>query len=197
MFERRSALARFPLAGTVRGETVRGGARVRLSEVRAWHLAQLTAFGADDERFRQLLARNFGAAPPADLYRGVTGADSRLIRLTRQQYWWIAGEDGALGRFTQELPPAAGAVTRLSAGRVRLCVDGPAARDLLARGIAIDLHPAAFAVGHSAQTGLHHTGILLERVADESYELFVPRSYAAAIWEWLVDAALPYGADHS
>ncbi|MFI4889312.1 MAG: sarcosine oxidase subunit gamma [Steroidobacterales bacterium] len=188
MFEARSALARFNEA-----RDGAGGAQLRLAEVRGWHLAHLTAFSAHSGEFTRCLALAFGADPPADLYRGITHGNARLVRLTRDQYWWIAGDDTGLRRLAQELPPSAGAVTTLSAARVRLRVEGPAARDMLAKGIAIDLHPAVFAVGHSAQTGLHHNGIFVERVAADAYELFVPRTFAASIWEWLMDAALPYG----
>jgi heterotetrameric sarcosine oxidase gamma subunit len=91
------------------------------------------------------------------------------------------------------LPGTCGALTELTDARVRLGVSGSGARELLSAGIALDLHPAVFIVGQGAQTGLHHTGIFLERVAEDGYELYVPRTFAATIWEFLVDAALPHG----
>jgi hypothetical protein len=78
---------------------------------------------------------------------------------------------------------------------VRLRITGPTARDVLAKGISLDLHPKVFQIGRGAHTGLHHTGVFLERVEDESYEIYVPRTYAESIWEWLSDAALPFGYD--
>jgi sarcosine oxidase subunit gamma len=164
-----------------------------MTEMRGWQLAHITAFGSRREEFRQCLAEAFGMDPPDPLYRGITQGDSRLVRLSRDQYWWIATGDSALRSFIAKLSPDAGAVTILSAGRVRLRVAGPEARDVLACGIAIDLHPAKFAVGQSAQTGLHHTGIFLERVAVDTYELFVQRTFAASIREWLLDASLAHG----
>jgi heterotetrameric sarcosine oxidase gamma subunit len=162
-------------------------------EIRGWHLAQLTSFRPQREEFRRCLTQVFGAEPPTACYRAVTHGGSRLIRLSADQYWWIANEDTDLRRFAAELSPLSGAVTALSAGRVCLRVEGAWARDLLARGIAIDLHPAKFAIGQSAQTGLHHTGIFLERVANDSYELYVPRTFATSIRQWLTDASLPFG----
>jgi heterotetrameric sarcosine oxidase gamma subunit len=164
-----------------------------LTEVRGWHLAHLTAFGARREEFRLCLAEAFGIDPPGPLYRSITRGDSRLVRLTADQYWWIATDDSALRTFTAKLSPDTGAVTILSAGRVRLRIEGPQAREVLARGIAIDLHPEQFRVGCSAQTGLHHTGVFLERVAVDTYELFVQRTFAGSIREWLMDASLAYG----
>jgi heterotetrameric sarcosine oxidase gamma subunit len=164
-----------------------------MTEMRGWHLAHLTAFSARREEFRQCLADSFGAEPPAPLCRSITQGASRLVRLSRDQYWWISTDDVGMGRFGSQLAVAAGAITRLSAGRVRLRVAGLKAREVLAKGIAIDLHPAQFAVGHCAQTGLHHTGIFLERVEPDTYELFVQRTFAASIREWLMDASLAYG----
>jgi heterotetrameric sarcosine oxidase gamma subunit len=162
-------------------------------EIRGWHLAHLTAFSPRQEEFRQSLAQAFGIDPPTTLYRGITHGASRLVRLTADQYWWLATEEAAMHRFAAQLGHETGALTTLSAGRVCLRVEGAGARDLLAKGIAIDLHPAQFAVGHSAQTGLHHTGIFLERIADDAYDLFVQRTFAASIREWLTDASLSYG----
>ncbi len=162
-------------------------------ELRGWHLAHLTAFTAHREQFGRCLADSFGADPPAELYHGITQGASRLVRLTRDQYWWIAADDLNLSGFAELLPPAAGAITRLSAGRVRLRLAGSDTREVLAKGIAIDLHPRQFAVGQSAQTGLHHTGVFLERVAADAYELFVQRTFATSVIEWLKDASLAYG----
>jgi heterotetrameric sarcosine oxidase gamma subunit len=193
MFERHSALAGPLKAGGRDG--ARGGRRLRLTEVRGWQLAQLAVFPDQHGEFQERVRACCGAQPPVELFRGVTCGDSHLVRITRHQYWWIAAGSASMVRLAQELPAAAGTVTMLSAGRVRIRITGPAARDVLAKGIALDLHPAAFQVGRSAQTGLHHTGVFLERVGDDSYEIYVQRTYAESIWEWLIDAALPSGYD--
>jgi len=98
-------------------------------------------------------------------------------------------------RLARELSSSTGTVTLLSASRVRIRITGSAAREVLAKGMALDLHPAVFEVGRSAQSGLHHTGIFLERVGEDDYEIYVPRTYAEWIWDWLIDAVLPWGYD--
>ncbi len=193
MFEWHSALARSLKSGGRDGAS--GGRRLRLSEVRGWHLAQLAVFADHRGEFEEHVRACCGAGLPVELHRGVTSGDSHLIRITPRQYWWIAARGDSMLRLARELPAAAGTVTMLSAGRVRLRITGPQARDVLARGISLDLHPAVFQVGRGAQTGLHHTGVFLERVGDDSYEIYVQRTYAESIWEWLIDAALPFGYD--
>jgi methylglutamate dehydrogenase subunit D len=193
MFEWHSALAgRVTASGR---DGARGGRQLRLTEVRGWHLAQLAVFSDYHPEFHERVRALSGAQLPVELYRAVTHDDSHLVRITPQQYWWIAASDGPIVRLARELPASVGTVTVLTAGRVRIRIVGPAARDVLAKGIPLDLHPSEFQVGRSAQTGLHHTGVFLERVAEDGYEIYVQRSYAAWIWEWLVDAALPFGYD--
>jgi methylglutamate dehydrogenase subunit D len=193
MLESHSALAGRTSAGGRDG--ARGGRQVRLTEVRGWHLAHVTVFAEQRSEFQERIRALSGAQLPEELYRGLTHNDSRLIRITPLQYWWIATSSAPLVRLARELPASAGTVTLLSASRVRIRIAGPAARDVLAKGIPLDLHPAAFQVGQSAQTGLHHTGVFLERIVEDGYEIYLPRSYAVWIWEWLIDAALPFGYD--
>jgi len=193
MLDWHSALAA-PLRSGGR-DGARGGRRLRLTEVRGWHLAQLAVFPDHHGEFQERLRACSGALLPVELYRGVTQGDSHLVRVTLHQYWWIAAGSDSMVRLARELPTLAGTVTMLSAARVRIRITGPAARDVLAKGIALDLHPRAFQVGRSAQTGLHHTGVFLERTGEDSYEIYLPRTYAESIWEWLIDAALPFGYD--
>jgi sarcosine oxidase subunit gamma len=191
MFETRSALAAY--AGS-RGEPAAvSGPQLRIAEIRGWHLAHLTAWRATRGEFTGCLAAAFGTGLPEPLYRGITHGTTRIVRLTRDQYWWVGTAAAGLAQLRSAVPAAYGALTDLTDARVRLGVSGSAARELLAAGVALDLHPAAFVIGQSAQTGLHHTGIFLERVAADAYELFIPRTFAATIWEFLVDAALPHG----
>ena len=85
------------------------------------------------------------------------------------------------------------AVCDQSDGRVLLRVSGPFARDVLAKGIPIDLHPSAFPVGSTAITMAAHIGCQLWQVDDTpTYDLAVPRSFAASFRHWLADATAEF-----
>jgi sarcosine oxidase subunit gamma len=104
------------------------------------------------------------------------------------------GADAALAHeLTAAVDVSVGSVTALSHGRVRIAIRGAVVRAMLAKLLCIDLNRQVFAVGQAQQTSLHHTGVLCERSAEDRYELYVMRTYAASIWESLVDAALVYG----
>jgi sarcosine oxidase subunit gamma len=119
----------------------------------------------------------------------------RVYRIARDQYW-VVGADAALAdELGAVVDPAVGTVTSLSHSRVRIAIRGEAARAMLAKLLSIDLDPGAFKVGQVRQTGLHHTGVLCERSAEDRYELYVLSTYAVSTWECMVDAALVFGYD--
>ncbi|MDE1991715.1 MAG: sarcosine oxidase subunit gamma [Rhizobiaceae bacterium] len=74
-----------------------------------------------------------------------------------------------------------------SDGRVLLRLSGPSVRRILAKCVAIDLHPQAFAVGSSANMLCCHVGANLALVGPESFEIIVPRSYAGSVFEELME----------
>ena len=65
-------------------------------------------------------------------------------------------------------------------------LSGPRTRDLLQRGAAIDLHPAAFGPGASATTAIAHIGVILWRPdPSETFEVALFRSFAGSFRHWL------------
>src|SRR5262249_24652267 len=79
----------------------------------------------------------------------------------------------------------AAAVVDLGHARTALHFEGEGVRDVLARGTSIDLRPAHFAPGACALTALGKVGALLHAVATDTIDVYVPRSYAQALVEWL------------
>ncbi len=194
MFESASALAA-QLAGPDR-EGPGGSHGLLLGELHGWELLQLSVFPGQEEALAMALQPLLGTAAPgrAEPAGRVVRAERWSSYRTAPDAWWVVTQDPALSvQLASAVPAGVATALPLSHSRVRLRLGGPAAPVVLARGISIDLHPTAFPVGAFAQTGLHHTGVLLERTSAEAYGLFVLRTYAQSLWEWLVDAARPYG----
>jgi sarcosine oxidase subunit gamma len=81
-------------------------------------------------------------------------------------------------------------------GRVVLEVSGPRVRDVLAKGLPIDLHPTSFQVGHVALTSASHVGVQLwQTAADPVYRIAVARSFFESYWHWLASSACEYGCE--
>jgi len=187
MLERRSALADALRRGGRDGAD--GTRRLRLGEVRGWSLVQVAALPGTMPRVAAIL----GAVP--DSANDAMAAGNSLLFRTAPDQVWIVGRDGAdlSAPLQQAIGPDVGAVTPLSHGRTRIFIEGDGTRDLLMKGVPLDFHADVFRVGHFAQTGLHHTPVLIHRVAADRYEIYALRTFALTVWDWLTDAALEFG----
>ena len=87
-----------------------------------------------------------------------------------------------------------GSATDVSAQRIAVRLKGARARDLLARGCSIDLHPRVFGGGRSAQTTLGLAGVVLLALTDtgDDYLILVRSSFAGYLADWLLDAAAEF-----
>lgn len=87
------------------------------------------------------------------------------------------------------------AVTDVGSGHTVITLRGPRAREVLAKGCSLDLHPREFGPGRCAQTRIARTGATLRQRDDSpAFDLIVRRSFADYLWAWLEDASLEYGA---
>jgi sarcosine oxidase subunit gamma len=83
-----------------------------------------------------------------------------------------------------------GAVVDVSDSRTIIALSGKRARDLLAKGSGLDLHPRSFAPGQCAQSFLAKVKVALHQLDDTpSYHIIVERSVAEYLFLWLADAA--------
>jgi sarcosine oxidase subunit gamma len=190
MLERTSAIAVNLAAGGRDGAD--GRRLLAIGEVRGWHLVQLGVFAGREAEFAAAVDPIIATPLPQSGAVSSSGR-ARVYSIARDQYW-VVGADAALAdELGAVVDPAVGTVTSLSHGRVRIAIRGRAVRAMLAKLLSTDLDPAVFTVGQALQTGLHHTGVLCERSAEDRYDLYVLRTYAVSAWECIVDAALVYG----
>lgn len=77
----------------------------------------------------------------------------------------------------------------ISDGVAAFDIAGAHAVDLLRKGCAIDLHPAAFAADTATRTALAQATIVLWCLENpRHWRFYVDRSFAGYIWAWLRDA---------
>ena len=111
--------------------------------------------------------------------------------------WMVVAQDvedgGLYSRLREELGDRA-AVVDQSHGRAVLRLAGASARDVLAKGCRLDLHPRVFTPGMCAQTVIAQIGVLLHQ-CDEipTYDLYVFAGYALDFLEWLTSSAAEFG----
>ena len=193
MLERTSAIA----TGLARGgRNPHGQAGCRLGEVRDWALLQVAGSPGSFGEIEAIVAAHCGATAPT-IGTAVRSGDAVLMRTGPEQIW-IVGQGQTHPQesaIRAAIPPGVGTLTSLSHSRTRIFIDGPPARDILAKGIAIDLSADRFPVDCFAMTGLDHTPILLHRAAADRFEIYAMRTFALTVWDWLTDAALEFGYD--
>ncbi len=108
--------------------------------------------------------------------------------------WGVVTPDGGQAALAQALRQAAGerfaTVTELGAGQTLIELSGPRAREVLAKGCPLDLHPRVFGPGRCAQSRLARTVVTIAQVdAAPRFDLIVRRSFADYLWQWLADAS--------
>ncbi len=137
-----------------------------------------------------------GTAPPSTPTI-TTGGD--LSFLWSGPGHWLALEPQGTGpveaRYSAVFGPTA-SVFDQSGSRVQLELRGPRVRDVLAKGVSIDLHPRAFKTGDLAVTTASHLAVHLWQVTDEPvYRLLVVLTYFDSFWRWLAASAAEYGCE--
>ena len=162
-------------------------------------LAFATVIAKRDKRFMLINAVNttFGVVLP-DGARRVTRGAVTFAGVGPEQ--WLASAEGAEAlSFAARVRSRVGlfaAVSDQSDSRLVLRLSGPRVRDVLAKGVPLDLHPKIFKTGDVACTLVAHIAVQLDMLDDApAYQLTAPRSMAGSLWSWLTASAAEFGYD--
>lgn len=186
--------ARSPLAGHT---GVPGGphqAGLVLRELLGLSLINLR--GDADKAFAGHVETVLGTAPPATPNTTARTEGLALIWLAPDEWLAVsldADSTGLCARLEEAMSRVHHAVVDLSDNYAVIEVSGHAARWVLAKGWPQDLHPSVFKPGDCSQGLLGRSQIILEHTGEDAYRLFVRPSFAAYLWDWLVDAAADVG----
>ncbi|MHB2167872.1 sarcosine oxidase subunit gamma [Alsobacter sp. R-9] len=210
---RRSAFAGLALPGRLGAAD--GAPGLTVKEISGLALASVIARRGQEGALGAALSAAFGLSLPPGGKRiegaaGTAGEGLSLVFAGPGQ-WLAVAERSLLAPLCggDSLSPAAGArfadtlrqavgqsasVIDQSDGRGVLRLSGPRARDVLAKGTGIDLHPRAFAPGDAAMTWCAHVDVTLwQRDAEPTYDLVIPRGFAGSFWHWLEESSAEYG----
>lgn len=151
---------------------------------------------ASDPGFLDAVEGVTGLRLPVEPNTTATAGDLSALWLGPNE-WLIVGPAGRerdlAGRLRDALQGHHAAVTDVSEARTVIAVAGPSARDLLAKGTTLDLHPRVFGPGRCAQSGIAKTVMILHQLDDRpTFEIYVANSFADYLWTWLEHAAAEY-----
>ena len=119
-----------------------------------------------------------------------SNADDRRAYCISSDHWILQLADGLENKVLQDLELAVADLSHsfvdVSDMYERIQLSGAEARDVLAQGVSIDLHPRAFPPGSSARTGLAKTTVQLVCVDDSpTFVVTVFSSYRNYVLDWL------------
>ena len=165
-----------------------------------------------DQGFVEAAATAIGAPLPTEPNR-VNATDQASVLWLGPDEWLVVAASARREEFSNSLYALAAschcAVTDVSDARTIIRVHGPRARDVLAKGCSLDLHPRVFGLGQCAQSSLAFCQVVVHRIDSRPalerpsghhdagaslFDLYVGRSFAVYLWAWLNDAALEFGA---
>ena len=122
-----------------------------------------------------------------------TAGEAQCFRIAPNRLLVRHPDPAVLIAASARLDPAKTPIVDLGHARTVIRVEGSAAEDLLARFASIDFAEGSFPAGAFAQTGIHKVLTLIHRSAPQEFDLFVPVTWAATVWELLCENAAPFG----
>lgn len=164
-------------------------------------LAYVFARNGKDGDLQKRVRDRFGLRLPMAAQRADSGAVPSLDSLNF--IWagpgrWLAGTSAQTGASLEtmlrnELSGVASVINQTD-GRCVFRISGPSVREVLAKGVPIDLDPRVFGPGDTALTLIGHISAHLWQIdRTPTYDFAAPRSFAASFCEWLFAAATSHG----
>lgn len=103
-------------------------------------------------------------------------------------------QDALAARLRSALAGHHHAVTDVSSAYFLVDLRGPRAREVLAQGCPMDLHPRAFAAGRAVGTHFFKVGLTLWSTGEpHGFQMLVRRSFIDHFWQLIDHASLGHG----
>jgi sarcosine oxidase, subunit gamma len=152
---------------------------------------------AEDAAFRGAVETALGLPLPVEP-GSMSGHSAGRIVWAGPDDWFIVGpkgqQDELVARLQEALAGQHHAVTDVSSGYIVLHLSGTPARDVLAQGCPLDLHPRVFRSGQSAGSHFFKASVWLWQTDDAPvYELLVRRSFMGYVWLMIEKASAECG----
>lgn len=170
------------------------GARISIVE-RRLALAEVSVRRGKEAALAAAARNAFGAEPPEPGHALLQGAVTTVW--IRPGGWLITEPqttEGALASRLERALSGLAAIVDQSHGKACLRIAGSAAREMLAKGCRVDLHPRAFGPGRAAVTPVAHIHAVLVQIdAAPTFDVIAGSTLAESLYDWLAASAAEYG----
>lgn len=172
-----------------------GEVGITLEELPRFSLFQCSGWPDTMAQTAKLVLKVAGASTAPKNGKATVGVKASVLRVEPLKYWLIADETMAeLMTELTMIPCEVGCALELSHSRTWIKISGSKAENLLNHFLSIDLRHGKFIEGDVVNTAFHHVGVTLWRT-EAYFNLLIPRSFAASLWELLLDSAAQYGVE--
>lgn len=188
-----SALAGIAVPG--RHGKQEGAPGVTIAERRGLGIATVAARKGQLEALKAAVKDAYGVELPGDSRR-VRGPQVSFVGYGPGQWLAVSATlaNETLARDLTERLKGLASISDQHGGRTVLRLSGPRARDVLAKGLPIDLHPRAFGPGRAATSTISLMGVQLWQEDDApTYDIALFRSVSESFWRWLTASAAEFG----
>ena len=150
-----------------------------------------------DPAFAQAVQQALDLPLPVAACSSIANAQLRVVWVGPDD-WFVIGAAGEQESIAQRLRAALSgqhySVSDVSGGYFMVSLAGVQARDVLAQGCPLDLHPSVFKPGQSAGTLFFKVGIYLwQRDTTPTFEMLVRRSFIDHFWQLINHCTLDCG----
>jgi len=199
---RQSPLAHLHLDARVAGDAGTDDAGIILAEKA--HLGQFVLRGdAGNKAFRDAVKKALKIDVPRTPNTVNGTAKSTRVIWQGPDEWLVVTNPIAGAKTGKALVSALKnlhtAVTDVSESRTVIHLAGVEARNVVMKGCSIDIHPRVFGPGQCAETTLALAHVLIHQTSlnkttgHPAYDIYVHRSFAEYLWNWLEYAGREYG----
>ena len=190
---RRSSLHEVWVPGEF-GATREQGGGVSVAERRPLSIVQVAAWAEQAQAAVAALTKVAGVTPELDPCQAAQSGDTSALWVGPDRWLLVEPEHRDLDAVVRAgVGPDLAAVTDQSHSRCVLRLTGSRVRDVLRKGTTLDFHPAYFKPGEARTTSLFHMNGLVHCVAEDSFDVYVSRSFAQSFFGVLCHAMAEYG----
>ena len=170
-----------------------GGIGVTLRERKGVSIIQITAWRDTLPAVLTAIGSATGLVLQDKPGLGRVAGEKSVFGFAPGRYFVVAATPELEMRLRSVISAELATIIDLTHGRTVIRISGPRAEWVLSKLLAIDLSEHAFPVGHGRATLHHDIHANIQRIDDETFDIYVFRSFARSFWQTLGHAAAEVG----
>jgi len=176
------------------GEVTNNNPGVTFSERRALSIIQVAAWEDHADAAIKAIEQAAGVIPSRDACTATQSADTAALWVGPERWLIVEKEHRDLdAAIRNTLGTEMAAITDQSHSRCVIRLSGSEARNVLRKGTTLDLDIAYFKPGEARTTSLFHMNSLIHCLSEDSFDIYVARSFGQSFFEVITHAAAEYG----